>query len=140
MEDPKPSHATPSKLESIPFDVLVVLASGLSTADLLNLARTSSALRATLMSSSSSSIWRAARRHMGIPDGPDDLNEPLFAKILFGETCFVSETHLLQFLQYKCVLHLSYRLFSRYQLCEGKGDYRVLEQKLRLCEDCYYDK
>lgn len=62
--------------------------------DLLNLARTSKALRQVLMSRKSISIWIAARRAAGAtmaPEPPEDMSEPSWAQLLFGPAvCSVS--------------------------------------------------
>jgi hypothetical protein len=55
--------------------------------DLVNLARTSKALRQVLMSRKSLSVWLVARRNAGItkvPDPPEDMSEPSWALLLFG--------------------------------------------------------
>jgi hypothetical protein len=55
--------------------------------DLINLARTSKALRQVLMSRRSMSVWIVARRNATItkaPDPPEDMSEPAWALLLFG--------------------------------------------------------
>jgi len=55
--------------------------------DLVNLARTSKALRQVLMSRKSMSVWIVARRNATItkaPDPPEDMSEPAWALLLFG--------------------------------------------------------
>jgi len=55
--------------------------------DLVNLARTSKALRGVLMSRNSIWVWMVARRNAGItkvPDPPKDLSEPAWALLVFG--------------------------------------------------------
>ncbi|KAI9430798.1 hypothetical protein H4582DRAFT_2013977 [Lactarius indigo] len=72
---------------SLPLDVLFGIFSELLPMDLLNLARTSNALRQVLMSRKSTSIWIAARRNAGatvVPEPPDDMSEPAWAQLLFG--------------------------------------------------------
>jgi hypothetical protein len=61
--------------------------SELGPMDLVNLARTSKALRQVLMSRASLSVWLVARRNAGItkvPDPPEDMSEPSWALLLFG--------------------------------------------------------
>jgi hypothetical protein len=62
--------------------------------DLLNLTRTSKALRQVLMSRKSMSVWIAVRRAAGatkVPEPPDDMSEPSWAQLLFGPAvCSVS--------------------------------------------------
>jgi hypothetical protein len=55
--------------------------------DLVNLARTSKALRQVLMSRKSMWVWIAARRNtpaIMAPDPPEDMSEPAWALLLFG--------------------------------------------------------
>jgi hypothetical protein len=55
--------------------------------DLVNLARTSKALREVLMSRKSMWVWIVARRNAGptmVPDPPEDMSEPAWALLLFG--------------------------------------------------------
>lgn len=55
--------------------------------DLVNLSRTSKALRRLLMSRKSMWVWIAARRNTGVtgaPDPPEDMSEPAWALLLFG--------------------------------------------------------
>jgi hypothetical protein len=61
--------------------------------DLVNLARTSKALRQVLMSRKSMWVWIVARRNAGavmVPDPPEDMSEPAWALLLFGPAvCYV---------------------------------------------------
>lgn len=61
--------------------------------DLVNLARTSKALRQLLMSRKSIWVWIVARRNAGavmVPDPPEDMSEPAWALLLFGPSvCWV---------------------------------------------------
>ena len=55
--------------------------------DLVNLARTSKALRGVLMSRKSIWVWLVARQNAGVtkvPNPPDDMSEPAWALLLFG--------------------------------------------------------
>ncbi|KAH9054760.1 hypothetical protein EDB87DRAFT_1568074 [Lactarius vividus] len=72
---------------SLPLDVLFGIFSELLPMDLLNIARTSNALRQVLMSRKSTSVWIAARRNAGatvVPEPPEDMSEPAWAQLLFG--------------------------------------------------------
>lgn len=71
---------------ALPFDFPMQIAVRLSPADLLNLIHTPRSLREILMSKANSAIWSASRQALGIPDGPKDLSEPLFAHFVLGET------------------------------------------------------
>jgi hypothetical protein len=55
--------------------------------DLVNLARTSKALRQVLMSRKSMWVWITVRKNAGavmVPDPPEDLSETAWALLLFG--------------------------------------------------------
>ncbi|KAI0255615.1 hypothetical protein BJV78DRAFT_688132 [Lactifluus subvellereus] len=72
--------------------------------DLLNLARTSKALRQVLMSRKSISVWIAARRAAGAttpPEPPEDMSEPSWAQLLFGPAvcsqCSTKNIHRVDF-------------------------------------------
>ncbi|KAG6820465.1 hypothetical protein H0H93_016760 [Arthromyces matolae] len=84
------------KLESIaqfPLDVLFEIFGQLDPLDVLNLSRTSKALRNILMSRSSQFIWKRARAHIeGLPDCPTDMSEPAYANLVFSPFCNVSAT------------------------------------------------
>lgn len=72
---------------SLPFDVLFLIFAELGPMDLVNLARTSKALRGVLMSRKSIWVWLIARQNAGatkVPDPPDDMSEPAWALLLFG--------------------------------------------------------
>ncbi|KAF9473290.1 hypothetical protein BDN70DRAFT_817465 [Pholiota conissans] len=75
----------------MPMDILYEILCELDPIDLLNLARTTKALRAVLMSRLSMFIWKSARSHIaGLPECPDDLNEPQYAALMFDTRCSVS--------------------------------------------------
>jgi len=55
--------------------------------DLVNLARTSKALRQLLLSRKSMWVWITARKNAGAvmaPNPPEDMSEPAWALLLFG--------------------------------------------------------
>ncbi|THH17874.1 hypothetical protein EW146_g3017 [Bondarzewia mesenterica] len=61
----------------------------LTPRDLLQLARTSKALRKVLLSRASVLVWKSARLEfpgMPVPDPPNDVSEPQWANLLLGET------------------------------------------------------
>jgi len=61
--------------------------------DLLQLARTSKALRAHLMSRSSAPIWTACRQQVeGLPPCPKHLSDPQYFDLAFDHHCQVSGT------------------------------------------------
>ncbi|RPD59163.1 hypothetical protein L226DRAFT_572164 [Lentinus tigrinus ALCF2SS1-7] len=73
----------------MPMDVFYEVASHLKPLDILHLSRVSNTFRKLLLSRSSRRIWAAARKNMvpEIPDGPSDLSEPLYARLLFERHC-----------------------------------------------------
>ncbi|RPD59168.1 hypothetical protein L226DRAFT_488685 [Lentinus tigrinus ALCF2SS1-7] len=78
-----------SLLLTMPMDVFFEVASHLKPLDILHLSRVSNTFRKLLLSRSSRRIWAAARKNMvpEIPDGPDDVSEPLYARLLFERYC-----------------------------------------------------
>ncbi|KAG6817059.1 hypothetical protein H0H93_007546 [Arthromyces matolae] len=75
------------KLESIaqfPLDVVFEL----DPLDVLNLSRTSKALRSILMRRSSQFIWKSALAHIeGLPECPSDMSEPAYTNLVFSSYC-----------------------------------------------------
>ncbi len=58
----------------------------MSPDDILQLARSTKALREKLMSKTSKHMWLAARSSMGVPD-LNDFSEPHYADLLFSKRC-----------------------------------------------------
>ncbi len=58
----------------------------MSPFDILQLARSTKALREKLMSKTSKHMWLAARSTMGVPD-LNDFSEPYYADLLFSKRC-----------------------------------------------------
>ncbi|KAF5368094.1 hypothetical protein D9758_004416 [Tetrapyrgos nigripes] len=78
------------KVKEMPLDILFETFSYLEPLDILHLARTSHDLRDLLMSRSSSSVWRNARRNIvGIPPLPFDMDEPQYANLAFDSYCHI---------------------------------------------------
>ncbi|KAF8487336.1 hypothetical protein DFH94DRAFT_849739 [Russula ochroleuca] len=89
---------------SLSFDVLFLIFSELGPMDLVNLARTSKALRQVLTSRKSMWVWIVARRNAGpimVPDPPEDMSEPAWALLLFGPAvcshCSTKNVHRIDF-------------------------------------------
>ncbi|RPD58185.1 hypothetical protein L227DRAFT_190832 [Lentinus tigrinus ALCF2SS1-6] len=88
-----------SPLWHIPTDILLEIASHLThPLDLLHYSWTSTVARGTLMSRRHRSIWQVVlRRVPDLPPRPEDLSEPLYTALVFGQHCFVrrlsSELH-----------------------------------------------
>ncbi|KAF8997057.1 hypothetical protein BDQ17DRAFT_1329561 [Cyathus striatus] len=75
-------------LKQLPEMPLDILYEQLEPLDLVQLTRTSKALRKILSEKSTLFIWRQARSNMdGIPECPDDLSEPAYATFLFETHC-----------------------------------------------------
>ncbi|KAF9474664.1 hypothetical protein BDN70DRAFT_815322 [Pholiota conissans] len=93
----RPSKRTRSQrgslenLMNIPMELICEIFGLLDPLDLLHLARTNKTLRNMLMHRSSRAVWKAARTNIpGLPDCPDDLNEPRYAELVFVARCSVS--------------------------------------------------
>ncbi|KAF8181619.1 hypothetical protein BJ912DRAFT_608613 [Pholiota molesta] len=91
VESEKPAYWARGSLEKLvemPLDVLFEIFGKLDPLDLLHISHATKALRAILMSRSSVSVWRSARSNViGLPDCPDDLNEPQYATLVFVPRC-----------------------------------------------------
>ncbi|KAJ2927089.1 hypothetical protein H1R20_g10020, partial [Candolleomyces eurysporus] len=98
--------------EESPLDILGEVLSYLSPLDLLRLARTTKALRAFLMSKSSSAIWKSSLAAIeGLPPCPEDLSEPQYANLMCWDHCHV------------CFL-------------EDGSLFRYMEARVQLCSMC----
>ncbi|KAF8634888.1 hypothetical protein AX15_000640 [Amanita polypyramis BW_CC] len=74
-------------LTQMPLDILYEILCYLTSADLLKLSRMSKAFRRVLLNSSSVSVWKAARRNIGLPECPPDMTEPQWANLAFSSHC-----------------------------------------------------
>ncbi|KAL1942082.1 hypothetical protein VTO73DRAFT_6612 [Trametes versicolor] len=75
-------------MPNMPLDILIEIFSCMHPRDLLNIARTSKAFRAFLMSRSAAPFWKAARKQVGgLPECPSFLSEPQYANLLFFTNC-----------------------------------------------------
>ncbi|KAF9265206.1 hypothetical protein L218DRAFT_924350 [Marasmius fiardii PR-910] len=74
-------------IKDVPLDVLFEILGFLDPLDILRLSRTSKALRHILLSRSSTSVWKTARRNLGVPDPIPSMSEPAFANLLFDPHC-----------------------------------------------------
>ncbi|KAH9857187.1 hypothetical protein C2E23DRAFT_378040 [Lenzites betulinus] len=85
---PKSRRRILSKLVDMPLDILFEIFGHLHPHDLLNLSRTTKALRNVLMQRSAISVWRHAREGVeDLPECPPDLTEPAYANLLFDHHC-----------------------------------------------------
>ncbi|KZO97156.1 hypothetical protein CALVIDRAFT_597868 [Calocera viscosa TUFC12733] len=76
------------RISDLPTELFLEICSHLSPLDVLHMARTTRLWRRTLMSRSSTRVWRAARGTIpGLPDCPEDVSEPQYAKLLFERDC-----------------------------------------------------
>lgn len=78
------------KLEGIvkiPLDVFYEVVSYLHPSDLLRISRVSKHFRSMLMTRSALTFWRAARRNIGMPDPPPDLNDAQYVALIFEHVC-----------------------------------------------------
>lgn len=70
----------------------VQISQHLDPTDILNLGRTSRVTRQLVLSRVLKPVWVHARsRYPGLPDCPDDMNEPAYAELMFGDSCLVSK-------------------------------------------------
>ncbi|RDX52691.1 hypothetical protein OH76DRAFT_118661 [Lentinus brumalis] len=79
-----------SGLLNVPLDIFFEIACHLEPLDILQLSRTSKALRRLLLSRTSRHIWITARKRIApraLPDAPAGLSEPLYAALVFQPTC-----------------------------------------------------
>lgn len=76
------------QLTEMPLDILFEIFGQLNPLDVLNLARTTKALRGILMQRSAVSVWKQACANIsGFPPCPEDLTEPQFINLAFGKQC-----------------------------------------------------
>ncbi|KZO97154.1 hypothetical protein CALVIDRAFT_536621 [Calocera viscosa TUFC12733] len=76
------------RISQLPTELFLEICGHLSPLDVLQMARTTRLWRQTLMSRSSTPVWRAARSTIpGLPDCPEDVSEPQYAKLLFERGC-----------------------------------------------------
>ncbi|KAF5324664.1 hypothetical protein D9611_004168 [Ephemerocybe angulata] len=94
-EDERPAKRVRGKrgilqqLAEMPLELLFEIFGKLDPIDLLNLSRTTKALRSILMRRSSADIWREALTNIDdLPPCPPDLNEAQWANLLFGKNCY----------------------------------------------------
>ena len=137
------------KMKEIPLDVLFEVSkllhpfiglldrisqifSKLQPSDLLNLARSTKRLRTILMRKNTITIWRRARANTeGLPPRPDDLTEPQYAELVFGQHCYV------------CAVHRRPNLPSdRVKFCGRVGDKNRMSfrTRIRTCPLCAFQE
>ncbi|KAJ6458962.1 hypothetical protein DFH09DRAFT_1500942 [Mycena vulgaris] len=77
-----------SLLPSLPLDVLFEIFGHLPPLDILNMARATKDLRRVLMHRSAISIWKASLRQIrGLPECPQDMEEPAWVNLAFSPFC-----------------------------------------------------
>jgi len=57
--------------------------------DLLRISRVSKHFRSMLMTKHAVSFWRAARKNIGMPNPPPDLNDAQYVALIFENVCNV---------------------------------------------------
>ncbi|KAI5123145.1 hypothetical protein M0805_000848 [Coniferiporia weirii] len=120
----------------VPDDVVREIAKHLLPLDLLNLARSTRALRGMLMSKSARPIWRAALDALGIPKCPSDINEPQLISLMFEESCHVCRVSRPRLVvDYGLRVRLCYSCFS---LNVIRGSQLAKEMKFPLGDDTIY--
>ncbi|EIN11005.1 hypothetical protein PUNSTDRAFT_64519 [Punctularia strigosozonata HHB-11173 SS5] len=79
-----------ANLPEMPLDILYEIFSYLAPADILNLSWTSKGLHDALVRRSAQYVWKRARANVpGLPDCPEDLTEPAYARLCFDDHCEV---------------------------------------------------
>ncbi|KAF9642720.1 hypothetical protein BDM02DRAFT_3152142 [Thelephora ganbajun] len=77
-----------SKLLEMPLDVMFEILSCVEPRDLLQLSRTSKALRGVIMSKSNKFIWfNSFAANEEAPECPEDISEPAWAQLLYSPFC-----------------------------------------------------
>ncbi|KAJ6502632.1 hypothetical protein DFH09DRAFT_1001170 [Mycena vulgaris] len=77
-----------SLLPSLPLDVLFEIFGHLPPLDILNMARATKDLRRVLMHRSAISIWKASLHQIrGLPECPQDMEEPAWVNLAFSPFC-----------------------------------------------------
>ena len=61
--------------------------------DLLRISRVSKHFRSMLMTKNAVSFWRAARKTIGMPNPPPDLNDAQYVALIFENVCNVCCSH-----------------------------------------------
>jgi len=61
--------------------------------DLLRISRVSKHFRSMLMTKNAVSFWRAARKNIGMPNPPPDLNDAQYVALIFENICNVCRPH-----------------------------------------------
>jgi hypothetical protein len=99
--------------------------------DLVNLARTSKALRQVLMSRKSMWVWIAVRRSAGavmVPDPPEDMSEPAWALLLFGPSVCSVRSRL-----FSCIVSILRRFPVTAMLYEERSPGRLRPSPSLVC-------
>ncbi|KAG8908287.1 hypothetical protein FRB99_007820 [Tulasnella sp. 403] len=100
-------------LMNMPVDIFAAICEYLSPKDLRNLTLTSRRLRSILMTREMMHIWRAARMNVvALPECPDDMSEPQYARLMFGAECYD---------------------------CGGRATKTDFFSRARYCSNCYQD-
>lgn len=110
---PRGKHGALEMLTDMPIDILFEVSttdlpaakinqdlqifSHLLPLDLLNLARTTKALRGLLMQRAATGVWKSARGNLPHAtlylNPPDDMSEPAYTRLLFDTHCHVSHIY-----------------------------------------------
>ncbi|KAJ2935037.1 hypothetical protein H1R20_g2020, partial [Candolleomyces eurysporus] len=77
-----------SLLPTMPLDILYEIFGQLSPKDLISLSRTNKLFRKTLLASTATTVWKAAREECNAPEPPRDFTEPRWAALLFLNSCW----------------------------------------------------
>ncbi|KDR69738.1 hypothetical protein GALMADRAFT_145149 [Galerina marginata CBS 339.88] len=76
-----------SLLPAMPLDLLFEIIGFLTPKDIISVSRTNKLFRETLRSRNATTVWKAARGRLGVPEPPSDMLEAAWAALLFGNVC-----------------------------------------------------
>ncbi|KAF9040054.1 hypothetical protein BJ165DRAFT_1531035 [Panaeolus papilionaceus] len=87
------------QIMEMPFDILYEIFTRLPPADLLSIGRTSRDLKDLVLGQDFKAIWSKSFSATGIPPCPEDMSQPAYAELAFGDTCWTcgSKKHVEQF-------------------------------------------
>ena len=72
-----------------PIIICAQIVSYMHPSDLLRISRVSKHFRSMLMTKNAVSFWRVARKNIGMPDPPPDLNDVQYIALIYENICNV---------------------------------------------------
>ncbi|KAM5540083.1 hypothetical protein V8D89_006223 [Ganoderma adspersum] len=120
----------------LPLDVFLEIASLVSPLDLIYLARTSKTLHRLLMSKKHRAVWREVLGNVQeLPPCPSDIDEPLYAALVFSQHCFECGASDAFWVDYALRLRMCEQCYKA-NIVEGTGVLKSVPQDWRdkLCD------